>query len=313
MEIKDTDKPKVVKEKTKANPVLVAAGVIGAITVAIAFFVADYNTRNPKTEDITTALNVVVNERVLANNTNIPQDAPVSLIAYPVEEIDGKNYWPVEIVYTEPDEEIETEIQLRELYEEADKTYGPYYVAERNSKVYTLDEQGEAVEFDFVFDDVIDGFSEKYENAEGAYAVIANVPDDLWSGFVTDENGASNVITREGILSDNDFVKYDTPTEISPYPEEDIDGIPYWRIEVYYYHVPEKDAESMTAEERSAIYNVPPERSYVYFVDVDGEIFTQDETGALVEFDGTFDDYTTGWTAEYLENYATDEQKANVQ
>lgn len=127
--------PKAVEQaspkKMDYKKVLVVAAAI-VVVIIISIFI-DNAVRNPRVTDHNDASNRVFAADVLANNPEIEFETPVMVdTQQALEEIDGKSYYKVIVTlyYETP--------QAKDFF---------YYVAQKDGKIYTMDEGGALVPY----------------------------------------------------------------------------------------------------------------------------------------------------------------------
>lgn len=106
--------------------------VLVLVAVVLASIWVDNSVRNPPIKDETDSMNAIFGQDVIRDNKEITYDTPVELITYPPEKINGKEYWRVDVIAGD---------------EPNTKLYGPYYVADKNSKIYLKDAAGQLVPY----------------------------------------------------------------------------------------------------------------------------------------------------------------------
>ncbi len=108
--------------KAKLKKTLIIVAVIVAVIVVAA--VIDHAIRHPRTENETDAMNQIFGQGVISNNPEITYDTPVTINVLEMETIDGKDYYPVEVIAGD---------------EGSEKLYGPYYVRLSDSQIFLKD------------------------------------------------------------------------------------------------------------------------------------------------------------------------------
>lgn len=106
--------------------------VLVLVAVVLVSIWVDNSVRNPPIKDEIDSMNAIFGQNVVADNKEITYDTAVELVTYPPERINGKEYWRVDVIAGE---------------EPNTKLYGPYYVADKNSKIYLKDAAGQLVPY----------------------------------------------------------------------------------------------------------------------------------------------------------------------
>lgn len=111
---------------------IVVVVLVMAVIVAISMFV-DNNLKNPPVTDVDDACNRLTMAGVLSTNPEIGLDTHVSMEPFELEQIDGKHYYPIEVIlhYDSPEA----------------KVLPRYYVEQKKGTIYQADEQGKLVEW----------------------------------------------------------------------------------------------------------------------------------------------------------------------
>ncbi len=108
--------------KAKLKKTIIVVAVIIAVIVVAALI--DHSIRHPRTKDETDAMNQIFGQGVISNNPEIEYETPVTINVLELETIDGKDYYPVEVIAGD---------------EGSEKLYGPYYVRLSDSRIFLKD------------------------------------------------------------------------------------------------------------------------------------------------------------------------------
>lgn len=109
------------KKADKKKMIVVVLVIIAVAAIAVA---VDSATRKPKVNNDLEATNRLLEMNVIADNPEIVYETPVEITESVVENIDGKNYYMIKVIAD---------------YDTDPKEFGPYYVAEKDGKIFTKD------------------------------------------------------------------------------------------------------------------------------------------------------------------------------
>ncbi len=273
--------------KEPINPIVMTVLVGIAAVLLVAVGMALYNTNNPSStndfsdiglteEEIYAAYAVIDELEILYRNEDVDDFVNFYPNPLPAEEIDGNIYYPIQMVFVLPSDEIVDGIESIEVEEgnmivvREVRTYTPYYISVENGTASIKDDQGNLQPFNYTYDN---------------YSVQISL-EEVDDGTVSNYFDANQTIFSKGVISKNPYITNDTPVETLDIEDEEtgdapiIDGVKYYPIQINTFKIPEDYEADDIFDDHNRDKTFGP-----YYINYEGDVHLLDENGVIYKFD----------------------------